>query len=176
MKFLRNLVIGLIGLVVILAASAYLLPRHVVVERSIAVEAPPETVFPLINSLKRGAEWSPWLARDPQTKLTFGGPDEGVGANMHWESDHPQVGNGSQQITLSRANERVESALDFGAQGPATAWFDLVPDGTGTLLTWGLDADMGMNPIGRWMGLMMDGWVGPDYERGLANIKALAEG
>jgi hypothetical protein len=35
---------------------------------------------------------------------------------------------------------------------------------------------MGVNPVGRWMGLMMDRWVGADYERGLANLKALVEG
>jgi len=33
-----------------------------------------------------------------------------------------------------------------------------------------------MNPMGRWMGLMMDGWVGPDYETGLSNLKSLVEG
>ena len=34
---------------------------------------------------------------------------------------------------------------------------------------------MGMNPMGRWMGLMMDGMVGADYDQGLANLKALVE-
>ena len=28
----------------------------------------------------------------------------------------------------------------------------------------------------RWMGLMMDNWVGGDYERGLVNLKELVEG
>ena len=28
----------------------------------------------------------------------------------------------------------------------------------------------------RWMGLMMDGWVGPDYEKGLQNLRKLVEG
>jgi len=26
------------------------------------------------------------------------------------------------------------------------------------------------------MGLMMDRWVGPDYEKGLSSLKAMAEG
>lgn len=175
MRMLRNIVLGLAGLAVVLVAVAYLLPRHVVVERSIAIEAPPEAVFPLVNSFRRGQEWSPWLARDPGTRLTFGGPEQGVGATMEWASDHPQVGSGRQEITLSTPGERVETALNFGAQGPAAAWFALAPEGGGTRLTWGLDADMGNNPVGRWMGLMMDRWVGPDYERGLSNIKELAE-
>lgn len=176
MRVLRNILIGLVVLVAALAGAAYLLPRNVIVERSIAIDAPPEDVFPLVNSLKRGTEWSPWLTRDPETKLTFEGPDEGVGARMAWLSEHPQVGSGKQEIVASTPNERVETALDFGAQGPAKAWFTLVPEGDGTLLTWGLDADMGQSPIGRWMGLAMDSLVGADYEAGLDNIKSLAEG
>ena len=175
MRFIRKLFIFLVAIVVLLAAGAFLLPRNVIVERSATINAPPEEVFPLVNSLKRGREWSPWLARDPETKLTFDGPDEGVGAKMAWASEHPQVGSGKQEIILSTPDERVETALDFGAEGPAKAWFALAPEGEGTILTWGLDADMGNNPIGRWMGLMMDRWVGGDYEAGLSNIKTLAE-
>ena len=175
MGFLRKLLFFIVGFVILLAAGAYLLPRHVIIERSATIDAPPADVFPLVNSLKRGEEWSPWLGRDPGTTLTYEGPDEGVGAKMAWDSENPQVGSGKQEITLSTPDERVETALDFGAQGPAKAWFVLAPEGDGTVLTWGLDADMGNNPIGRWMGLMMDKWVGGDYEAGLVNIKALAE-
>jgi hypothetical protein len=176
MRWIRNLILIVVGLVALLAVSAYLLPRNVVIERSTTIDALAEEIFPLVNSLKRGQEWSPWLDRDPETQIVFDGPDAGVGASMEWTSDHPEVGSGRQEITSSTPDQRVETALDFGGQGTATAWFDLVPEGSGTALTWGLDADMGNNPIGRWMGLMMDGWVGTDYEAGLANIKALAEG
>jgi len=40
---------------------------------------------------------------------------------------------------------------------------------------WGFATDMGMNPIARWMGLMMDRWVGADYQKGLARLKDLVE-
>ena len=59
--------------------------------------------------------------------------------------------------------------------GTARAAFTLEPSGTGTLVTWTLVADMGLNPVGRWMGLMMDRWVGTDYERGLINLRRVAE-
>ncbi len=176
MRFLKNLLIVLVLAVVALAAGAYLLPRNVIVERSASVAAPPDEVFALVNSLKRTAEWSPWMSLDPNMAVAYSGPDEGVGSTMEWTSADPAVGNGRQEITVSVANERVESALDFGDMGTAQAWFALAPDGSGTSVTWGLDADMGMNPIGRWMGLMMDRWIGADYEKGLASLKALAEG
>jgi hypothetical protein len=95
---------------------------------------------------------------------------------MTWSSDNPDVGSGSQVITVSVPNEQVESDLDFGDMGAAKAWLTLVPEGAGTKVTWGLNTDMGNNPIGRWMGLMMDRWVGADYERGLGKLKTLVEG
>ncbi len=165
----------ILAVVILLVAGSYLLPRHVTVERSVLVEASTSEIFPMVNSLKRGVEWSPWLKRDPDTRLDFTGPDAGVGAIMEWASDHKKVGSGRQEIVASVRDERVETHLDFGAQGKGVAWFALGAEGSATRLVWGLEADMGNSPIGRWMGLMMDKWVGADYEVGLANIKALAE-
>ena len=52
--------------------------------------------------------------------------------------------------------------------------FDRV-DGKATRVTWTMNGDMGGNPVYRWMGLFMDKMVGPDFDAGLANLKALAE-
>ena len=176
MRLIRNILIGLGLLVAVLAAAAYALPRVVTVERSIVIESEASAIFPYLNSLQQGAEWSPWLGKDPEAQLTYSGPSEGVGNTLAWASDHPQVGNGVEVITESIENQRVVSDLDFGDMGTAIARFDLEEVGGGTQITWGLDADMGNNPIGRWMGLMMDKWVGADYEQGLTNLKAVVEG
>ncbi|MEM9247451.1 MAG: SRPBCC family protein [Pseudomonadota bacterium] len=175
MRIFGRIILGIVSLVVLLLAAGMLLPRSVEVTRSIEIETPPEAVFPLVNSLERTAEWSPWLGIDPDIETVYSGPSEGVGSKLDWTSEHPDVGNGSQEITESTPDSRVVTALDFGDMGTAYATFELSPDGGGTAVTWSLLADMGAGPIGRWMGLMMDGWVGPDYERGLANLKALAE-
>ena len=168
-------IIGLVVVAVLLVAGAYLLPRNVSVARSTLIEAAPETVFPLVNSLQQGQKWSPWLSLDPQVMLTYSGPEAGVGNTLGWSSDHPNVGSGKQVITASEPDRHVATSLDFGDMGSARAAFDLEPEGTGTKITWSFETDMGMNPMGRWMGLMMDRWVGADYEKGLANLKALAE-
>jgi hypothetical protein len=155
---------------------AFLLPREVQVARSVVIEAPAEEIFPHVNAMKMTEAWSPWLGKDPQVQLTYEGPEAGVGNKMSWASDVPEVGNGTQEITLSVENEKVETALDFGDMGTAKASFTLAAAEGGTELTWGFVTDTGMNPMFRWMGLMMDGWVGADYERGLGNLKALVEG
>lgn len=176
MRFIRTVLIGLLLLAAAAAGLAYLLPRHVIVEREIVIDAPPEEVFRHVNSLQAFTEWSPWSDHDPDMVVTYSGPESGVGNVMEWTSDHPQVGNGRQEITEVIENESVRTALDFGGMGTAEAWWLLDPVDGGTRVVWGLDADMGNNPVGRWMGLMMDGFVGADYERGLERLRAQLEG
>jgi len=176
MRLLGRVIGILLGIGVVLAAVAFLLPREVAVTRFAVINAPPSAVFPWVNSLQKTAEWSPWMGLDPDIQVTFEGPEAGVGNVMSWVSAKPEVGSGRQEITLSTPDARVESALDFGDMGTAQASFDLVPEGAGTRVTWGLVSDMGNNPIGRYMGLMLDRWVGADYEKGLAALKAKVEG
>ncbi len=170
-------ILGIVAVVIVaFIAIGMILPREVSVARSTEISAPPEAIFPHINSMKATEAWSPWLSLDPDNKLTYSGPEAGVGNKLEWASDHPNVGSGTQEITVSEQDKRVETALDFGDMGTATAQFLLEPSGDVTKVTWGFTTDMGAGPIGRWMGLMMDSWVGGDYERGLANLKDLVEG
>jgi hypothetical protein len=168
------------GIVVVLAivfvGGAFLLPKEVEVARSVEIDASAETVFPHVNGMKATQAWSPWLSLDPDVALTFTGPDEGVGSKMVWASEQDNVGNGTQVITVSDPGKRVETDLDFGPMGTAKAAFILEGEGDATTLTWTLVTDTGNNPMMRWMGLMLDGFVGADYERGLANLKTLVEG
>jgi len=165
---------ALLIVVVVLLGIAYMLPRQVHVERSIVVDRTAAAVFPLLNSPKRFNEWSPWKDLDPNVRMTYSGPDTGVGAAMAW-AGNSKVGRGSQVITESMADQRVKTDLDFGDMGSAKAEWDLSPSGTGTKVVWALDADLGNNPLGRFTGLVMDRMVGPDYERGLKQLKALVE-
>ena len=175
MQLIKRIFIGLIIVAAIAVGVAYLLPREVTVERSISIDASPDAIFPYVNSMQRTQEWSPWLERDPDVELVFEGPDEGVGSKMSWASEQRDVGTGTQVVTSSVVNERVETDLDFGPMGTAEAWFQLTPNGSATEVTWGFTGDMGNNPMGRYMGLMMDGLLGPDYEAGLAKLKDIAE-
>ena len=175
MKILKTLILGLLALVALLAIVGLFLPSTVHVERSTVIAAPQSTVFALVNGFARYNEWSPWAAIDPQTQYSYDGPPQGVGASMGWESDHRDVGSGSQTISASEPYSRVETDLDFGPQGTAGAFFDLTPEGDGVKVDWGFDTEFGYNLIGRYFGLMMDGMLGAQFEQGLASLKTLAE-
>lgn len=171
----RNILIGLVVLVALVVGGAYLTPQNAHVERSAVMSATPEEVFSVVNDLSRFNEWSPWAKLDPKAKYTMDGPPSGVGAKMSWVSADANVGSGSQEIIESTPYSVVKTKLDFGPQGTAIATFTFAPAEGGTKVTWGFDSDLGMNPVARYFGLMMDGMVGKDYESGLASLKAIVE-
>lgn len=176
MKTLFTVLKYLIALVVVLVAVAFLLPREVSVTRSIQINGPAATIFAYANSTQEMQKWSPWASIDPDMVMTFSGPETGVGNHLAWTSNDPKVGNGQQTITESVDGAKVVSKLDFGDMGTAIATLSLTGSGDTTDVTWSFITDLGMNPIGRWMGLMMDKWVGADYEKGLVSLKGLVEG
>ena len=60
MRLLRRIFFGLVVIVLAAAATSYILPRHVIVEREMVMNAPPEVIFQHVNSLRAFSEWSPW--------------------------------------------------------------------------------------------------------------------
>ena len=175
MRVIKIFSLILIIVICSLVLIGFALPAKTHVERKVMISAAPEAVFFLLNNYKNFNRWSPWAERDPKALYEFSGPVSGVGAKMTWQSDHAEVGSGSQEITLSKPYERIEVLLDFGDKGTAVAFFALAPQASGTDLTWGFDTDHGGNIMARYMGLMMDSWVGPDYEKGLAKLKRILE-
>lgn len=171
---LKNALIGIAGLCVVLCAIAFLLPSSVRVERDILIERPPAVVFAVLDDPSRFNDWSPWYGIDPQAKYELSGPPRGVGATMSW-SGNDDVGSGTQRIIASIPDSRIDCALEFSGFGAATTSYLLEPEAGGTRLRWVYQSELGLNPLMRWLGLFMDGWVGPDYEKGLAKLKAMLE-
>jgi effector-binding domain-containing protein len=92
---------------------------------------------------------------------------------MTW--DGAIIGNGTEVITESRPFEYVAIAMNPGEPGEAKSWFRLSPGVGTTLVTWGFEADYGMNIVGRYFASMLGGVVARDYNDGLAELKELAE-
>lgn len=175
MGFIRGLFKTLIVLLLLIIIGGLLLPASTTVTRSIDIDAAPGKVYSLLNGFQHFNRFSPWYDKDPETEYTYSGPATGVGARMAWVSDNPSVGTGSNQIIAVEKNRRVTTRLDFGAQGSATGWFELLPDGDATEVTWGMRSDAGFDLSARYFNLMLDYFVGPDFEQGLRQLKILAE-
>ena len=174
MRPLMRLMLGLVGLVAILAAVAVGLPAHVTVARSVVINAPESAVFSYVNNLHRLGDWSPWKLRDPQLTMTYGGPEEGKGAQIQWTSQKPSIGTGSMSISDSNLNRSVELAANFNnVEGTST--FEIAPSGSGSKLTWSFGYDTGSSPLKRWKALMLDSFIGAEYRAGLDKLKEKIE-
>ncbi|MEE9327824.1 MAG: SRPBCC family protein [Cocleimonas sp.] len=178
MKFLKNLLIGVTLLLVVLAVGSFLLPQKQHVERHIEISASAAKIYPHLAKPKLFHQWSPWSKIDPKMKVEYSGAEMGEGASMSWQSENSDVGSGSWTITKAVKNKSLDVAMDFGDEGGATSFFKLeasAENSEKTTVTWGFDTDAGMNPIMRWLGLMMDKMVGSEYAKGLASLKKKVE-
>ena len=174
---LRALLIGIVVLVLGGIGAGFLLPDRARVERSVIVARPAATVFTVLDGFRHFQAWSPWTALDPAMQITLEGPTNGVGARLRWTSEQESVGSGTQEIVESLPYRRVGTRMQFsGMSVEHRARFELEPlEGQGTRVVWVMEADFGGNPIDRWFGLLLDGMVGPDFERGLARLKTQLE-
>jgi len=173
MKTLKTIGIVLLGFIILVIIVAYLLPRHIHVERSATIPASPEVVFNQVNILKNWEEWSPWHDIDPDMEIVYSGPEMGAGASYSWFSSDPGAGQGKLTIIKSLPYSLITTKLDFVERGTATAQYTFVLTDEGTLMTWSMVSDMGNNPIGRYFGLFMDKMLGRDFEKGMENIKEI---
>jgi len=146
------------------------------VERSATIAAPASRIFALLDDFHSWSAWSPWEKLDPGMQRTFSGAERGPGAVYAW-SGNKKAGQGRMEITESDAPNRLAIQLHFIAPFEAhnTTVFTLVPDGGGTRVNWAMHGNnsFGFKVMGMFMN--MDRMVGGDFERGLANLKAVAE-
>lgn len=173
---IKKIFIAIIAIIVAFAVIVYLQPEEFNVSRSIKISSSADTIFPHINNLRQWDAWSPWAKLDPNAKNSFEGPDEGVGAIMHWVGNS-DVGEGSMLITEIKQNEFIKFKLDFIAPMKATntAEFTFTPAGDQTSVTWSMSGKN--NFIGKAIGLIFncEKMVGGQFEKGLASLKEIVE-
>ena len=174
MKFVQWTLATLGAIVLLVLVVGFFIPSAFSVQRSAVINAPPKKIFDYVVEPKKWAQWSAWSRRDPEMKVTYSGPPFGMGAKWSWVSK--SEGTGTMEFTRIEPDKVVEYALYFPDYGMrSTGALRLEPEGNATKITWTNTGDVGGNPLKHYFTLMMDRWVGPDFEAGLANLKALAE-
>ncbi|QDU94645.1 SRPBCC family protein [Lignipirellula cremea] len=175
---MRKLLVIALGAVT-LVVGAFLIyvslqPNAFEVERTITINAPAEQVFPRINNLHNWSDWSPWRHLDPQMKETYVGSESGKGAIYRW-SGNEEAGAGQMTITDSEPFQRVVILLEFTRpyESVCLVTFTLKPQDDQTTVSWLMTGET--NFLMKAMFLDMDAMVGPDFEKGLASLKANVE-
>jgi len=177
---LGKILIGVAGVVVLFVAVVATRPSAYHVERKIAVAAPADLVFGVVNDLQQFAGvlvlfGSSWEKLDPNMQKTFEGPAAGVGQSYSWSGK--EVGKGKMTIEESVPGQKVGIKLEFAEPMESTATFALTLAGTpaSSVVTWSMDGNH--NFIGKAFGIFvnMDNMLGADIEKGLAQLKTVAE-
>lgn len=176
---LRKVLIGFGVLLVLLAGFAVAVamqPNEYRVERSVSIVAPPEIVFLQVNDFRKWEAWSPWAKLDPNAKATFSGVSQGQGAKFAW-SGNDQVGEGTMTLVESLPARLVKIDVEFTRpmQGSTISEFSFRPQGNATEVKWTSYGEQDF--IGKAVGLFVstDRMLGADMEKGLAQLKAVAE-
>jgi hypothetical protein len=146
------------------------------VERSIDINAPARKIFPFINDLRKGGEWSPWEKSDPHMQRTYIGPSSGKGAGYVWAGNE-ESGKGKMTITESLENQKVVVALHFDEpmQGDSVVEYVLSAKGEQTNVKWTMSGPMAYISKVICIFMDMDKMIGGQFEKGLQNLKTVVE-
>ena len=173
---LRKILIALAVLVALFVIVVAMQPSEFQVERTATIAAPQAEVFAQVNDLHKWEAWSPWAKLDPNAKIAFEGAEAGQGAAMSW-AGNDKVGEGKMTVIESRPNDAVKLKVDFVKpfEGTSNSDFAFKPEGEGTSVTWAMSAHH--NFLEKAFCLVMNGkkMIGDDLEKGLAQLKSLAE-
>ena len=166
----------LLATIAVILVHVWTRPDSFRVERSTAMNAPPEKIFPYIEGLKRWAAWSPYEGRDPAMKRAYSGAESGKGAVYEWDGND-NVGKGRMEIVDSTPPHRVVIKLDFlkPFEGHNMAELTVEPKGGQTIVTWAMygPSTFMTKLIGTFMD--MDDMIGRDFAAGLAKLKTVVE-
>lgn len=148
------------------------------IQRSISIQAPPEKVFALINNFRYWESWSPWEKLDPLMARSFSEIACGRGATYAWTG---KAGTGNMEIIISSPAAQITIQLKITKPFEAHNQVDFTLQSSDqstdqvTVLTWGMH---GPKPyLAKLIGIFfnMDKFLGKDLEKGLENLKTLAE-
>jgi len=162
--------------IVVLLIYASTRPSIFQVQRSVSIKAAADKIFAIINDHQNWRSWSPWDKLDPNMKSTISTPSSGVGASYAWEGNN-KAGSGRATIVETIPPTKLVSRLEMlkPMKAENRVEFTLEPHGDSTVVTWTMTGtqNLMMKVIGIFINC--NNMVGKDFEKGLANLKAIAE-
>jgi effector-binding domain-containing protein len=175
MKTFRKIILWIVIIIVMLIVISFLLPGSYKVERVTHIKSDKSVIFDLTSNFTKWKIWTPWTkAIDSTANFELAGTEGQVGA--HWKWTGKVLGNGEMVITEIVPDELIAYDLSFdNGKYQSKGMLIIEAVGDSNKVSWLDEGDLGYNPISRYMGLFMDKMMGPDFEKGLAKLKKVAE-
>lgn len=166
MRFLKNIFLLLLVIIVIAAIYLATLDGSYNVSRTRMIKADQTVVFNDLNDYKNWEDWGPWYETDSTIRVQYADITVGTGAAYTWTSD---IEGGGRMKTNAisepnRLDQEIVFETPFGDMGSDVYWI-LKKKNEGTELTWGIKGEMPF--LSRFMASGMEEQLGPMQERGL---------
>ncbi len=175
MKTIVKIFYWLLGIIALLVVVAFLLPKTYKVERITFIKSNPDLIYNLTSDFQQWNLWVPWTKEvDSSAVFEMTGPAAQLGTSWKWNGKI--LGNGEMVLTELIPDQLIGYDLAFN-QGKYRSKGKIMLENMGdsAKIVWLDEGDLGYNPMNRYMGLFMDRMMGPDFEKGLAKLKKIAE-
>ena len=172
------------GLVILITISVvfslffiigFLLPGTFTSEQKVSMDTHFSHIYPLLEDLETWENWSAWnKSKDSTLHIFYPGKTKGEGAIQQWNGEI--AGKGKLTLTECVPEEGIRYKLNFDDRLDMNGriyYADTTANRTD--LMWTMTGDLGMNPIFRYFGLLMDGMIAPDLKEGLDKLKIKVE-
>jgi uncharacterized protein YndB with AHSA1/START domain len=173
---LKKILVALAAAIAVLLLVVATRPDDYKVVRTAAVAAPPEAVFAAVADFHRWEAWSPWGKLDPAMKTEYTGAPGAPGSSYYW-TGNDKVGEGRMTIERATPPSAVTIKLEFMKPFASVALTDFTvkPAGAGSEVSWAMSGKHTFMSKAMCLVKSMDAMIGPDFERGLAQLKQVAE-
>jgi carbon monoxide dehydrogenase subunit G len=149
--------------------------KNFTVSRAIEIAAPPERILPLLTDFREWRTWSPWEKTDANLEREYTGPTSGVGAVYSWKGGG-QAGAGRMEVLeVDGSHVAIDQRFRAPVQAHNRIDFQLTPAGDRTRVEWTMTGPQNVAMLLMSVFWKMDKMVGPDFEKGLATLKTVAE-
>tara|TARA_R110002096_G_scaffold56474_3_gene144108 strand:- start:1333 stop:2355 length:1023 start_codon:yes stop_codon:yes gene_type:complete len=165
------LLIAIIGTAIYVAVQ----PNSFEVTRTRTIKAPASVIYNNVIDFKNWEAWSPWVEKEPSTKIVLSEQTQGVGGSYTWTD---KDGAGTMKTTEAVPNTSIQQNMQF-AEFPASdvSWNFKPNEDGGTNVTWtisGKDLPFGFKAYTAFSG-GMEKQIGPDFERGLEKLDSVVQ-
>src|SRR6476659_9259066 len=171
MKFLKIALSIIVVIALIVVLGSFFLPKNSRVERSVMVATTDTAAYAYVLDFSKFNEWSPWYEMEPTAQIEVSGTQGEVGATYSWVGK--EVVTGSFEVVKLDPYQSIDQKLTFLTPFEATAQnnFTFNQQADSVKVNWIYDGE-NKGIMDKWMGLMMDGMIGKDYQKGLNKLKA----
>lgn len=177
MKTVKTLLVVMVILIALPLITALFVPNDYHVDTSIIIDQPSDSVYLYLSHLKNQNDYGPWATLDRNMKNIYQGKDGTVGFISRWESIHPQVGIGEQEIIRLTPGRRIDTQLRFKSPytAEATAYFTTEAyDSTQTKVVWGCEGRLAY-PMNILLLTRFKGEMRAQFDLGLHNLRQQLE-